>query len=310
MEKNLAKIYFDAKHPAGFSSAYKLYKAAKQDLPKLTLTHVKKWLSAQETYTLHRELKRKFPRRKTITSGLNYQWQSDLAVFDGIARYNRGIRYLLICINCFSRYLIVRPLKKKDSASMVAAFKDIFKTYTVPINLQSDQGTEYFNRPLQEYLRKKGVNHFSTYSIIKASFAERIIRTLKEKIFKYFTYKNTLKYIDVLPSIVHAYNHTVHSSINIAPAKVSKKNERKLWKAQYSSYLKQVKTSNLFKPGDHVRLTKIRKEFKKGYLPKWTQEIFIIVDQIHTNPPVWRIMDNQNQIILGTFYAPELQLVS
>ena len=304
----LSNIYFDISHPASFSSHYKLYKAAKNKIPSLTLKNVKWWLSGKDAYRLHKPLKRKFQRRKTLAPGIDSFWQTDLAVFEGIARYNSGVKYLLVCIDVFSRFLIIEPLKKKDSSSVVKAFSKIFKT-RVPSTLSSDEGREYLNKPLLDFLKKHNVKHFVHHSDTKAALAERVIRTVKERLFRYFTHKNTLRYVNVLQQLVHAYNNSVHSSINERPANVTKQNEMEIWKYQYGDYLRKTKHKDSFKTGDTVILSKIKKTFAKGYVPKWTKEQFTIVDKINTSPPVWRIMDKDNNILKGVLYAEEMQKV-
>ena len=307
-EKTLSKIYFDIGHPAGYSSAYKLYKAAKQICPKLTYKQVKWWLSGHDAYTLHKPLNRKFKRRKTIASGIDYQWQTDLAVFEGISRYNSSSKYILVCIDVFSRFLFCETLKKKDSKAIITAFTKIFKKRK-PRYLSSDQGKEYLNSPFQEFLRKHGVKHFVHLSDPKAAIAERVIKSVKDRLFRYFTHKNTLRYVNILPQLVKSYNNTTHSSLNEKPANVSTRNEKQLFKHQYGDYLKKTHKNEPFKPGDTVILTKIRKTFAKGYQPKWTKEKFTVIDKLNSNPPVWRVIDQDNNILEGTFYAHQLQKV-
>lgn len=310
MDKVLNKIYHDISHPAGYSSVYKLYKAAKKQLPSLTIKKVKLWLSGQDAYTLHKPLKRKFKKRKTIASGLHTQWETDLMVFESLARYNSGNKYILVCIDVFSRYCFCEVMKKKNADAVVQAFTKIFKNRK-PDKIASDSGREYLNKPFQEFLKKHNVKHFLRLSDVKAALAERLIRTLKERLFKYFTANNTLRYVDVLQNLVKSYNSTIHSSLNgLAPNQITAKNEKKVWKQQYGEYLKKGGNKGPFQSGDKVILSKLRKTFDKGYQPNWTKEYFIIVDRLGSSPPVWRVMDAENNIIEGTFYAEELQKIS
>ena len=130
--------------------------------------------------------------------------------------------------------------------------------------------------------------------------------------FKYFTANETLNYIDVLDDLVSSYNNRYHRTIQMAPSQVNKRNEKKLWNKLYGDYLKkQTKgKTNKFKSGDIVVITKKRKAFSKSYLPQWSKEKFMIIDELNTDPPVWRLMDMDNQKILKTrFYAYEMQKV-
>ena len=103
--------------------------------------------------------------------------------------------------------------------------------------------------------------------------------------FRYFTAHNTLKYIDVLPALVKAYNHSYHRSIQEKPVNVNESNETEIWYRLYDT----KKDNKVKKPqcqvGDKVRLNKKFRPFKKGYLPGWTEEVFL-VKQIYTTKPV------------------------
>jgi len=309
MEESLKKIYYDVNNPASFGSPYNLYKAVKPFHTNVTLKQVKEWLSSQDSYVLHRRVVRKFPRRRTIASGIAYQWQTDLADMSSISRYNNNYKYLCVIIDVFSRYLIVRKTKKKDGASMERLFRDVFKTHGPPLHIQCDGGSEFWNSKVKKLFRERGVKLFTTSSDTKAAIVERVILTLKNKMFKYFTSKNTLRYVDILQQLVEGYNNTVHSSLGIAPIEVNCDNERSIWKKQYSSYFKKSKRNDNFHIGDTVVITKIRKQFKKGYLPRWSNEHFVIIDHFNSNPNVWRLMDERGEIIEGTFYSSEIQKV-
>ena len=306
--KVLSKIYFDPSNPAGFASVAKLYKAGKRILPSLSIKDVKWFLRGHEAYTLHKPLKRKFLKRKTISAGLLYQYQVDLAVFEGISRYNSGYKFILFAIDIFSRKLHCELLKNKSADEVVKAFVKVFKK-GVPKIVSSDSGTEFRNRKLQQYFAEKNVSFFTHLSDDKAAIAERSIRTVKEKLFRYFTKTNSLRYVEVLPNIVKAYNYSEHRSIKMKPACVNKNNEKQVWNYQYKDYLKKVDNREGFRAGDKVRLTKLKKSFRKGYMPKYTKEIFTVVDRTNTYPPVWRVMDQDANILKGVFYKEEMQLV-
>ena len=110
---------------------------------------------------------------------------------------------------------------------------------------------------------------FTTYNEeTKASIVESLYRTLKTKMWKYFTQRETLTYVDVLSEMVASYNHTVHRVIGIPPAEVTWANQATVSKRLYGR--KRPKKSCKCSPGDRVRLNKAKRTFKKGYLPNWT----------------------------------------
>lgn len=101
----LHSIYFDAKNPGSFTSPEKLYQIVrKQGKYKISRAKIKNWLREQDVYTLHKDVKRKFSRRKIITSGVDVQWGADLASVENVAQHNEGVKYLLMVIDIFSKF--------------------------------------------------------------------------------------------------------------------------------------------------------------------------------------------------------------
>lgn len=228
-----------------------------------------------------------------------------------ISKENRGFRYILVVVDVLSRYVFAVPIKDKTGNSVVNAFEKIFSKYKrIPKKVQTDDGTEYFNANFKSFLRKKNIIHYSTSSDVKAAIAERFIRTLKAKIYKYFTAKKTLHYLQVLPKLIHGYNHRVHSAHKKRPVDVTKKTEKEVWKSLYGDYLQTDKhTDSKFKVGDIVRLTKIKRTFKKSYLKGWTDELFIVTEILKTKPLTYKIKDLTEEVLKGSFYKEELTKV-
>ena len=311
MEDYLESIYFDPRHPASFSGASKLYKIAKAAGKKITHKQVREWLRKQETYTLHRRLKRKFPRNRVIVGGYMQQWDADLMDMTNLAKYNGGVTYVLVAIDIFSRYLFVEPLKSKQGKEVAKAFAAIFAKGKHPFKIRTDKGTEFTNRIVQQLLRTKGVEHFVTQNEPKANYAERVIKTLKRKIYMYFTKKQTYEYVSHLQDFAASYNSTPHRSIKMKPADVNYSNEAELWERQYGrpSPWKPVKKFK-FEIGDHVRISFIRTTFMREYNEKWSGEIFTVKNRfVRDGIPVYELQDYSGEDIQGTFYQDELQSV-
>ena len=151
---------------------------------------------------------------------MDYQWQADLADLGSVQRYSDGFRYLLTCIEVFSKYAWVIQLKNKTGTTLVSAFKTILSSNRKPTFLQTD-GTEVKNSVFQQFLKDNGLKFFTTKSEKKASIVGRFNPTLETKVWKYFTAKNTVHYLDVLLELVSSYNSTYHRSIKMAPNQVS-----------------------------------------------------------------------------------------
>ena len=157
-------------------------------------------------------------------------------------------------------------------------------------------------------LKAEGIHFYTTNSEVKASIVERFNRTLKSRMWRYFTWKNTLKYIDVLPQLVKSYNHSYHRSIGMKPAEVNGRNESIVWKRLYSPPKRPAKFR--FKVGDRVRISKQRLTFEKSYLPSWSEELFTVTKRSwRQQVPVYTLKDFSGEVIQGSFYEQELQKV-
>lgn len=139
----------------------------------------------------------------------------------------------------------------------------------------TDAGSEIYNCKVQAFFKKYNVTHFSMHGDPHGSVVERWNRTLKTKMFRQFTAKNTLKYIDILPTLVKAYHHSFNSCLKKKTVNVTPKNQLEIW---YCLYGKQMRTEK--KPkcqvGDKVRLNLKIGPFKKGYLLGWAKEVFLV----------------------------------
>ena len=254
---------------------------------------------------LHKPIKRKFKKRRVLVNGIDEIWAADLVDMQAFSKFNRGVKYLLAVIDILSKYGWLVPLKDKTGKSVASALKTIFKERK-PEKMWVDKGKEFYNKDVKEL-----VELYSTENEEKSSVVERWIRTMKEKMWKYFTDKSTNVYIDILPSLVKDYNNTRHSSIKMTPVKASKKeNELTVWKNLYPEHLEIHDINPKFSVGDQVRISKKKKTFEKGYTTRWTEEIFTIVEVKRTRPPTYKIADLNGEEIKGSFYEPELQKTS
>ena len=237
-----------------------------------------------------------------MVSGIDKIFGADLADMTAIKEHNEGYTFLLLVIDIFSKYGWIIPLKDKKGETVAEALKTIFKERK-PEKLWTDKGKEFYNKDV-----KGLVELYSTENEEKSSIVERWIRTIKEKMWKYFTDNNTYTYMDVLPDLVEDYNNTVHSSTKFTPVEASKKkNELNVWCNLYPDRHKINNLTPKFSIGDEVRITKKKKVFEKGYTTRWTEEVFTIVEIQNTNPITYKIADLQGEEIKGTFYEPELQ---
>ena len=308
LNKKLSNVYYNPRAAGSYAGARGLKHRFKGKENQVT-----EWLTGQEAYTLHKTPRRRFVRRKTIVAGINEQWQCDLIDVSRLSNHNRKKKFVLTSIDVFSKVGDAVPLTNKTSSEIIRGLKVLFRrSKELPRTLQTDKGSEFLNRSVQAFLKDKGVHHFVTQNDdIKASVVERFNRTLKERLWRYFTRHQTLHYLKALPLLVGSYNRTYHRSIGMAPAEVTLRNQELVWNKLYAKVTptKKNKKKSL-KVGDRVRLSYTRRPFKKGYLPAWTTEIFEVTEVLKTTPITYRLADLSGEALEGSFYWEELQRVS
>ena len=256
---------------------------------------------------LYKPARKNFVRRSTVVKGINDLWQIDLAEMQPYAKVNRGMRYILVVIDCCSKYLWTRPVKTKTAADVTKAMASVLAEGQLPRHIQSDMGREWYNSKFQALMRKHHINHYSTYSIVKASMAERVIRTLKERLYKAFHLQGSYRWLKLLPTITADYNQTIHSTTGKRPIEVTAANEREVVRAIARKRRPRTSRPVKFNQGDVVRVSREKMLMEKGYTPKWTTELFIIRKVMNTVPVTYLLDDMTGAPIQGCFYTDELQ---
>jgi len=276
----IRRLYFDPSEPFGFSTQQRLQNAVrrrstskqKQKTARAAAADIKAWLLKQEAYTLHRPVRKRFPRNPYTVNNINDIWESYLVDVQGLGKYNDGVKYLLTVIDVFSKFLHIIPLKSKTCKAVTTAFQSMLKDpkYFKPIRrrpvcVRTDRGKEFLNRSFQDMLKREGIE-FQTCKNpdVKCSVVERAHRTIRDKLYKYFTYKNTYIFIDVLQPFVRGYNASVHSTTGIAPAQVTDFDILAIWKRMNERRGKIAIAQPRFRVGQHVRISKEKIKFAKG----------------------------------------------
>ena len=202
-----------------------------------------------------------------------------------ISKYNKGIRYLLCVIDLFHRNAWVILLKNKKGESIVEGFKKILDDSNRNANkIWVDHGSEFYNNKFNSFLKENDIEMYSTFNEGKSVVAERFIKTLKNKIYKYMTAIGKNVYIDGIDDILDKYNNSIHSSIKMKPKDVTDDS--------FVEYSEETnKKSPKFKVGDNVRISKYKNIFTKGYTPNWSEEVFIVNKVQNTVPWTYLIND-------------------
>ncbi|KAJ8943887.1 hypothetical protein NQ317_001396 [Molorchus minor] len=226
--------------------------------------------------------RRNFIRRKTIIKGLHDLWQIDLAEMQPCANENNGYRYILVVIDCYSKYVWTRPLRNKTGIEVTNAMKDVIrKAGSSPTNLQSDNGTEFYNRNFSALMKSWDINHYSTFSTKKAAIVERVIRTLKTWLYTEFSARGSYNWLDILPTITRKYNNKIHRTINMRPSEVTSSTLSEAYSHP------KIALKPKYHIGDIVGISKYKGVFDKGFTANFSTELFRIVKVNITNPTLF-----------------------
>ena len=271
------------------------------------------FLRQHDIHGVHRRIvKRSFPRRRVIARFPFDLFMADLLEFPQYKFHNRGYRFALVLIDAFSKKLYTAAMKKKTKEDTANAFQTIFNDFDeFPINLVTDRGLEFYNKDVQKIFDSYGINHYSTPTRTKwkASMAERVIRTIKSRIFKYFKKYKTKNWIDVLPIVTANYNSVPHSSHGFPPNDVSSENRDKVYKKLYPRNSLTVVCK--LKQGDKVRKIRDKSLFEKGYTENWSDEIYQISEARQSNSVCWyKIKNLAGEEQEGIWYYYQLNLVA
>lgn len=251
----------------------------------------------------------------------------DLADFQQLAKENDGYRYLLVGVDVLSRRCFAVPVKSKSSEDMQKGFEELFKQMpNLASEIYSDNGREFCSNEMRKYFEEKGISQFfSQRGEQKAAVAERFIRTIKDRLYRYFSEKNTTRYLEAIPKIVEGLNNTVNSATGIAPNNVTPEMTKELWNRLYKDSLLPAQImpkKPRYKAGDAVRMSKGKRIFDKrsdkkitedsisqilfSYWPRYTDEIFKVKHVIKGTPNYYTLEDQTLEPILGRLYEEEL----
>ena len=244
----------------------------------------------------HKPIIRKFEKRNAHSSFVDNIWGADLADMQLWSKFNEGFCFLLCIIDTYSKYAWVIPSKHKKGITITNTFqKMLVESGYKPNKIWVDNGSEFYNRSMKSWLEK---NDYTSWTKICSCW--KFIRTLKNKTYKYMTSVLKNVYIDKLDDIVNKYNNMCHSTIKMKPVDVK-------WSTYIDFDKKNNKEDPNLKVGDHVRISKYKNIFEKGYLPNWSEENSVVTK--FKNAVLWTyvIGDLNGEEIFGTFFNKELQ---
>lgn len=312
----LNEQFFDLENPTSFGGNKSvLLLALRRKFPSLSSSAARKfvdiWVRRTREYNLFRKARQRFPTPHIgVPPTANFQFHIDLADLQQYKDTNKGFRFVLVLIDCLTRYVRLRPLYTKKPSEVSIVLREIFRTGFKPKYLQGDAGMEFLGRATQSMLKEEGVRFFVSQSNYKAAMAERVIRTLKERLSRYFRSSNLPRWYSILPQMEKNLNQSAHRSLHgLTPHAVHANPHLQgmVWERIYEG----EEQSPRLQEGDWVRIARRRGTFEKGYSTVWSNVVYRIGRIRKGNPPMYVLEDPDDgfEALRGFFNQAEIQQV-
>lgn len=303
--------YGDVRKVGTLSTVEKYAKAYKR-----TVRQAREELLPETAYSLFRSARHKVPRRPLVGLVAGELLCVDLAYVDVhpfLPQHNNGVKYLIIIVDTLSRYLWVRPLKVKSGRATAEQLRLALQSMRyAPKHVLSDAGTEFRAKECQAVFRAFNVKHLISKSDLKASKAERFIRTIKLRIARYLLANATNRYIDKLQAIVAQINGSKNRVIQMAPVEVNRENESLAFLRSVRPALQKI-PQPAFKRGDIVRVQLERLgSFNKESRGTFSYAVYV-VDAVDTRiyPTVYKLIEYYSrEPVAGSFVEQQLTRIA
>ena len=311
-DRRIIRAYTRPGHPTAFSAPHNVAK-----YHNISKTKAKKLLEYVEGYRMHREYKQPRLYNPYFVHRRREQVQADLIDIGLIHQQNDDVKFLLVIIDIFTKFVWVYPLKNKTARSVLVALQKWLRDVRVkPRKFMSDRGNEFVNASVQNLFRNNNIEFVEAYGTLKACIAERVNKTLQILIYKYLTEKETTRYINVLQKIVQTYNNRGHRTLEgMTPAEADRPRSQAQVQAIYHdryAKLAEKRRGPKFRVGTIVRLKTMPKKIGssgRAYAEQFHGEYFRIARINRTMPvPLYylRSMDD-GEMVKGGLYAEQLQ---
>lgn len=329
-ETNLLKrLIHNWKEPTAFAGSVKLLlQRAKAEGYKKGIQGIREFLEGQKEQTLTAYRRTTYPVQ-SYRCFTNFQlWESDLISLLDIAQFNNGMKYILVTVSCLTRKIYLRPLKNKTAQETVAAMGSVIKEAGgKPRYWKFDRGGEFVNKTVKDFFNKEGISLRVSQHINKANLSEIGVRRTMKRLSRYFIFKNTYHYVNILPELAQALNDTPLVSLSgLTPNKATemvnkertfgfdiwsdriKKQERKNKKPDFKRVLNKQKR---FREKDWVRVSLQPDKMSKSYAHTYSTPLYQIDTVIRDGTvPMYVLKDMKDRLVEGAFYPDELVKVT
>ena len=308
MEERINQEWHETR-PFSFGGKYKSY-AHYADIDKTTIDNA---FAKNDIYTKYA------PHRKRRYHNPTYVWrkrelfQSDVVYMNDplMEEASGGYKYLLVVIDCFTRYLWTYPLRQITGKNIAKCLRELFQE-TKPEKFCTDKGREFFNRDVKQVMEEFDVVFYPASGVHKAAFAESVNFTIKSIIIERCAHLNTNNWVsdEVLGGSMEIYLTGPHSGIKMTPTEAEEpENQSQLRRQNYETYVEAEthRKPAKYKVGDTVRLAAIRTKFHRGFHQNYTQETWII-SKVMTNlpQPRYKVKDEKGEELDDILHENEL----
>jgi hypothetical protein len=301
----LKKLYYDPK--TGFVGSQALYKKAKEIDSNTKQKDVLAWLKTQVVGQIHKEQNRTTPFLPIFSTTPN-SFQIDLAFLPKYKKINNNFEVILTCININTRVAYAYKAKDKKTPTIIGMLNEFYKD-AKPKIITSDNGSEFISAQAQKWFEDHNIERHlaEPEDHHKMGMIERFNRTLKERLSKYFTSKDSPVWYTVLDDVIENYNTTYHRSIDTRPVDVTPKIERQLVAEN-----KKI-TDAILGARTEVDLgTDVRIRVKKG---KFDKGVSVFSDKVYTvdsitNLGSYRVRDNDGKLVRNKIKFEDIQIIS
>lgn len=310
----LERFYKTPGHPLFNASLNSIYEYFNKELSR---NSIKQFLSEQHVHTVHKESRKSKvfnPVRVYVKRGL---MEMDLVDISHLSKYNKNTRYLLTCIDSFTKAAFIQPLTTKGSDEVLSAFKKMYAQMTKDGDKVAaiciDRGSEFINSKMKNFLSQEHIQIRHPLTVNHCPTIERFNRSIQSLISRYCTTKSTSTYVNALPEILNTYLSRKHRSIQMSPKDGENPlNHQKIRDLNEKRYLKVRRRKPQLKKGYLVRIILEPQKFRRSYQQQNTEEVFRIHSiNLKHKIPLYQIENFVgDEIIRGQFYDWELTLVS
>ena len=309
-EKHLKEIYYNPSHLASFSPLEKLYKYVKTEGRfNYTRKEVREFLLKQDVYTGHVVKKKAKHFYNVVVPRANDTVDMDTAHFD----FGTPYKYFILAIDVFTRKAAARAVRDIKANTSKKAINEIIQELGGTRKLRVDRGVEFKNRVVLDSLKRQNIHPYFSFAPYKSNFVERLIRTLKRKLYVTMQSKGSKDWEKFLPDVLKSYNNSIHSSTGIAPNKVRDRDEATIWfRTKHSNFKKAPLPKKFkFKLNDSVKINQIRENFAKEFYENNSPRLYFIS---HRDAPAgiqrYRLKDENNRSLPGSYSVHQLQLAN